>query len=93
MRVSCANNEKQLGIGANVYATDNGDYLPIINWPNSSSERAYQTSLACRMPSGQVQLRKSAPDRMALVPYFFMRALITPEYFIVPAFRKEANML
>ncbi len=85
MRVSCANNEKQLGIGANVYATDNGDYLPIINWPNSSSERAYQTSLACRMPSGQVPATQISAGPYGLGSLFFYAGVNNPGVFYCPS--------
>ena len=46
-RVSCANNLKEIGTGVNVYTTDNGDFMPVINLPGST-ENFYQTELACR---------------------------------------------
>jgi prepilin-type N-terminal cleavage/methylation domain-containing protein len=47
MRVSCANNLKQIGIACNVYASDYNDYLPAVNL-TSPTENFYQTTLACR---------------------------------------------
>jgi prepilin-type N-terminal cleavage/methylation domain-containing protein len=46
-RVSCANNLKEIGVGVNVYTTDNGDFMPIINLPGATAS-FYQTSLAIR---------------------------------------------
>lgn len=34
VRVQCANNNKQLALGAHMYATDNSDYMPHPNWGN-----------------------------------------------------------
>src|ERR1700722_7087852 len=56
MRVSCGNNEKQIGIGCNVYASDNNDYLPVIDL-EGTSPNFYQTAVACRtaaIPSSQI---------------------------------------
>jgi prepilin-type N-terminal cleavage/methylation domain-containing protein/prepilin-type processing-associated H-X9-DG protein len=84
MRVSCANNEKQLAIGANVYATDNNDFLPIINWPGPT-ENAYQTSLACRMPDGVVPSTQISAGPFGLGSLFFYAGVNNPGVFYCPS--------
>ena len=82
MRVSCANNLKQIGLGVNTYAGDNNDYPPVINLPGPS-ENFYQTSLACRtttVPSTQI----------AYGPYgfgqlFFSGIVNNPQVFYCPS--------
>ncbi len=33
-RTTCVSNNKQMALAANMYATDNRDYLPLPNWGN-----------------------------------------------------------
>jgi prepilin-type N-terminal cleavage/methylation domain-containing protein len=84
LRTSCENNMKQVGIGANVYASDNNDYPPIINIPGAS-ENAYQTSLACRMPSGQVPATQISAGPYGLGSLFYYAGVNNPQVFYCPA--------
>ncbi len=59
-RVSCANNLKEIGTGVNVYTTDNGDYVPVINLPGSTAN-FYQTELACRTTANPGSLIAAGP--------------------------------
>lgn len=59
-RVSCANNLKQIGTGVNVYTTDNGEYMPVINLPGADAN-FYQTELACRTTANPGSLIGSGP--------------------------------
>ena len=82
LRVSCANNEKQIGAGCNVYCTDNNDYLPTINWPGAS-ENAYQTSLACRTTANPGSQISTGP--FGLGQLFFDSGVNNPQVFYCPS--------
>jgi prepilin-type N-terminal cleavage/methylation domain-containing protein len=84
LRASCENNMKQIGIGCNVYATDNGDFLPVCNLPGAS-ENLYQTSLACRMTSGQVPATQIIAGPYGLGTLFFSAGVNNPQVFYCPA--------
>lgn len=56
LRVSCANNYKQIGLGLHMYANDNQDYMPHPNWGNDYVGWLYT-------PVG------GNPPNMAAVPY------------------------
>ena len=56
-RISCVNNLKQVGIGVNVYSSDNSDFVPQVSWHNppnaagvgNSGGNPWQTYEACRI--------------------------------------------
>jgi prepilin-type N-terminal cleavage/methylation domain-containing protein len=82
MRVACANNGRQIGIGCSVYSNDNGDYLPIINLPGNTAN-GYQTSLACRttaIPGSQISV-----GPFGLGQLFFLGIVKNPEVFYCPS--------
>lgn len=85
LRVSCANNLKQIGAGCNVYATDNSDYWPVCNWPSGNSEHAYQTSLACRMQQGAVPATQIIAGPYGLGTLYFDAGVKNPQVFYCPS--------
>jgi prepilin-type N-terminal cleavage/methylation domain-containing protein len=82
MRVSCANNLKQDGIGCAVYASDFNDFLPCINLPGTTAN-FYQTTLACRtgpVPSYQISVGPYGWGQL-----FFYGGIANPGVFYCPS--------
>jgi prepilin-type N-terminal cleavage/methylation domain-containing protein/prepilin-type processing-associated H-X9-DG protein len=88
LRASCMNNLKQIGIGVNVYAGDNGDVLPPSGWSQPSGN-PWETLEACRysgtgksvVTGGMVQ----GPYALGLL--FFSRAVPNAKVFYCPAIK------
>lgn len=81
MRISCANNLKQDGIGVSVYATDNNDFLPAVGL--TSSANFYQSALACRVagiPSSSI-----AFGPFGLGALYFYAGVANPQVFYCPS--------
>jgi prepilin-type N-terminal cleavage/methylation domain-containing protein len=81
MRISCANNLKQDGIGCNVYANDFNDFLPAVAL--SSSANFYQAALACRVngiPSSQI-----SAGPFGLGALYFFAGVANPQVFYCPS--------
>lgn len=82
MRVSCANNLKQIGIGCNVYASDYNDFLPCINLPGQT-ENFYQTTLACRTSGPPGSSITAGP--YAFGQLYFYAGVANPQVFYCPS--------
>ena len=84
-RASCANNLKQIGVGLNIYANDNSDYLPSSGWVSGGNP--WETHEICRF-SGTGQ--DVATGTMAEVPYalgllYFSKIIPTGQTFYCPS--------
>ncbi|MGH7940675.1 MAG: prepilin-type N-terminal cleavage/methylation domain-containing protein [Limisphaerales bacterium] len=84
LRVSCANNMRQVGVGCSVYSNDNADYLPIINLPGTT-ENGYQTSLACRTTSTSSPGSQIAIGPVGLGQLYFTGIIKNPKVFYCSA--------
>jgi prepilin-type processing-associated H-X9-DG protein len=81
MRVSCANNLKEDGIGNSVYASDNQDFLPAVGL--SSSANFYQSAIACRVTAIPGTTILAGPFDFGQL--FFYAGISNPKVFYCPS--------
>jgi prepilin-type processing-associated H-X9-DG protein len=82
MLASCANNQRQIGVGCQIYSAANNDVWPTINLPGSV-ENFYQTTLACRtttIPGTQI-----GAGPFSFGQLFFYAGVNNPQVFYCPS--------
>lgn len=81
MRISCANNLKEDGIGNSVYASDSNDFLPAVGL--SSSANFYQSAMACRVAAIPSTSITTGPFGWGQL--FFYGGINNPKVFYCPS--------
>jgi prepilin-type N-terminal cleavage/methylation domain-containing protein/prepilin-type processing-associated H-X9-DG protein len=86
MRIACANNIKQIGVGTAVYAGENDDFVPQRSWKDcpaqdgtGGSGNPWQTYEVCRMAGIGSRVITEGPYGLGLL--FFTKAVADPKAF------------
>jgi hypothetical protein len=87
MLASCANNLRQLGLGCNIYATENSGSLPVLDWP--AGDNPWETSQACRVSAIPSTTIVQGPYNFALL--YFASIIQNPLTFYCPAVQTGEN--
>jgi prepilin-type N-terminal cleavage/methylation domain-containing protein/prepilin-type processing-associated H-X9-DG protein len=86
LRVNCASDQHQIGIGILMYAADNADYFPLCSWP--SGQNPWQTYEACRVNGGTATVTRGFYNLGLL---FRQKLVPNPKIFYCPSNKRAGD--
>ncbi len=87
LRIACVNNLKQIGIGVNIYASDNEDFVPQRSWP--AGQNPWQTYEVCRVDPGNGKTLTRGPYNLGLL--YFSKLAGDGKLFYCPSLAKMSS--